>query len=61
MSNIPESLRKVLAKLPKKTLQPQMPVATEYSQYDVTTIYRDGAVIKNRRGRKTYDRISPIS
>lgn len=64
MNNIPESLRKALSKLPQKTQlkKPDLPVASEYSQYDVTTIYRDGTVIKStKQGRKSQFIITPIS
>lgn len=57
-----ESLAKVLKGLGKPVLKKQdLPIATEYNQYDVTTIYRDGTVIKStKQGRKSLLRITPI-
>lgn len=62
MSLEKESLARVLKNLGKPVLKkPDLPVASEYSQYDVTTIYRDGTVIKStKQGRKSQLRSTPI-
>jgi len=48
MSNIPESLRRVLAKLPQKP-GAKLPATDIYTATETTTILRDGTVYRTKR------------